>query len=78
MVVETVRVEVPLDPRETVGGLMKAESPLTVGTMAERLTVPASPFTLVTVMVDEPEEPATSVSEAGDLLTVKSPGGRTG
>ncbi len=67
----TVSVEMPDVPRLTLVGLsvalQPAGAPVTV-----RLTIPVKPLTLVTVIVDVAEEPATKVSEVGLAVTVKS------
>ncbi len=67
----TVNVELPEAPRVTLVGLNVAEQPAGAP-VAVKETKPVNPFTATTVIVEEPEEPATKVSDVGLAVTVKS------
>ncbi len=67
----TVSVDVPEVPRVTLVGLRLALHPVGAP-VAVRLTIPVNPLTAVTVIVEEAEDPATKLMDAGLAVTVKS------
>ena len=67
-VAETVRVEVP-EPTTLEG---ETEDVTSTGAEIVKETVPANPFSPVTVTVEVPEEPAMTVSVEGLAPMVKS------
>ncbi len=74
---KTVIVEVadPPTARVTAGGLKEAPRP--VRAKATILTLPAKPLTLVTVIVEAPDEPTRTFNELGLLEIMKPAGGLT-
>ena len=79
--VEIVNVElaVPLAANATLLGLTETVGHTRMGPDDEidalRLPVPDRPLRLVSVIVEEPDEPQMIASEVGDAPMVKSPGG---
>jgi hypothetical protein len=69
---EQEREEVPLMPNVKLVGVNVQVRPVVGDTVADRLTVPANPFTPVTVMAEVPLEPATNATAVGLATTVKS------
>ena len=79
VVVETVRIDVPVPPADRVTLLVLRLVVGPDGFMAEtRLTVPVKPLRLVIVMVDVADDPAWIVRLVGFAVTVKSCGGGGG
>ncbi len=72
---DTVSVELPVPPavRVTVGELKDIVSPIG-DDAAVRLTVPAKPLRLVSVMVDVAEVPCVTFSEVGLAVMLKFEG----
>jgi hypothetical protein len=76
LVVETVKVAVPLEPSVTDVGLNKPDAP--VGRpLADSVTVPLNPATAETVIVYDVPFPRTTVCFAGEALIAKSGAGFT-
>jgi hypothetical protein len=79
--VDTNKVDVPVPPdaRVTLAGVRIGTGPfLMEGEMlAERVTVPANPLRLVTLMAELPDCPLIMVSDDGVALMVKSGGAET-
>ena len=66
------RVLVPAVPSVTVGGVSVQWRPVLGETELSRLTIPANPFTLVTVTVEAPAAPVFVVTLVGLNETAKS------
>ncbi len=64
-------VEVP-DPPDMLGGLRVHARPVLGDRVADKLTVPANPFTAATVMIDVPAVLTFTVTDVGLALIVKS------